>query len=231
MFGIPVRVHPLFWLISAILGFDWQRVGFQYLVMWVVLVFVSILVHELGHVFAGRLFGADGHIVLYSFGGLAIGSSDLRRWWQRLIVYFAGPLAQFILYGLVWLFQWWLLHQADPQVLARVLTPPVIIGMKQLLWINWAWPLLNLLPIWPLDGGKISRELLELFMPGRGTRTALGVSLVVAGAMAANALIAMNREPLIPYLPTGGWYMVLLFGMLALGSYQAMQQVSVDNPW
>src|SRR5207302_5403914 len=62
----------------------------SYLLIWIACTFVSILIHELGHVFMGRLFGSHGHIVLYSFGGLAIGSSALRSRWQRIAVYFAG---------------------------------------------------------------------------------------------------------------------------------------------
>src|SRR5205807_2354897 len=81
-----------------------MRSGIEYVLIWVACMFVSILVHELGHVIAGRLFGTNGHIVLYGFGGLAIGSSALTNRWKRIFVYFAGPLAGFILFGLVWAF-------------------------------------------------------------------------------------------------------------------------------
>ena len=85
MFGIDVRVHPLFWVMSAVLGWGWYlERNFAYLFLWVMCVFVSVLLHELGHVVVGRLFGSQGHILLYSFGGLAIGSTDLRHRWQRL---------------------------------------------------------------------------------------------------------------------------------------------------
>jgi Zn-dependent protease len=227
LFGVPVRVHPMFWLISAILGFDLQREGFLYLVLWVGLVFVSILLHEFGHVVAGRIFGARGHIVLYSFGGLAIGSSNLRSRWQRVVVFFAGPLAQLALYGVLW----FLFEYQKPAYLRQF---PMLwqVSIRLLEYINLYWALLNLLPIWPLDGGRISREVFEAVMPGRGTRFALGVSLLVSGVIAVNALVAMNRgKPLVPYLPTGGGYTVFLFAMLALGSYQAMNQLSAANPW
>jgi len=91
IFGIDVRVHPMFWLVTAILGSGFERLGIEYLVSWIVLVFFSILIHELGHVLMGRMFGSFGHIVLYGFGGLAIGSSNLERRWQRNLVYVAGP--------------------------------------------------------------------------------------------------------------------------------------------
>ena len=76
--------------------------GIQYLAIWVACVFVSILLHEFGHVWAGKAFGTDGSIVLYSFGGLAIGASDLRHRWQRVVVYLAGPGIQLALYGALW---------------------------------------------------------------------------------------------------------------------------------
>jgi hypothetical protein len=88
LFGIHVRVHPMFWLVTAILGWDFQdpQGGMKYVALWVVVVFISILIHEMGHVLMGRIFGSDGHIVLYGFGGLAIGSSDLTKRWQRNLV-------------------------------------------------------------------------------------------------------------------------------------------------
>ena len=65
--------------------------GFEYLLIWIGCVFGSILIHEMGHVFMGQVFGAQGTIVLYSLGGLAIGSSNLPSRWQRIAVSFAGP--------------------------------------------------------------------------------------------------------------------------------------------
>src|SRR5262245_27543700 len=93
MFGFPVRVLPLFWLMTAAMGWNaFRAYGFPYLLLWLVCVFVSILVHELGHAFMGRVFGRESHIVLYTFGGLAIGAAGLHSRWQRIAVSFAGPL-------------------------------------------------------------------------------------------------------------------------------------------
>src|SRR5947209_12147250 len=89
LFGTPVRVHPFFWLFSAILG--WRVVdeqdGLLRLVIWIICCFLSVLLHEFGHIWIGALFGSrDSYIVLYSFGGLAVGSRDLVRRWQRIAV-------------------------------------------------------------------------------------------------------------------------------------------------
>jgi Zn-dependent protease len=232
IFGTPVRVHPMFWLVSALLGWHVQReLGFVYLLIWILCVFVSILVHELGHIWMGRFFGSDGHIVLFSFGGLAIGSKNLPNRWQRILVSAAGPLIQFIPFGLVWLIWIYQREIFGMDVLLGRAGTPIRAALHFLWWINLWWPLLNLLPIWPLDGGQIARELFDYFMPGRGIRTALGVSMLVAGSIAAHALLSMNRgKPIVPYLPDD-FYGAVLFGLLAFSNYQEMQQLGVTNPW
>ena len=73
--------------------------------------FVSILIHEFGHVWMGQAFGSRGHIVLYGFGGLAIGSNRLDSRWQRIAVSFAGPLAGFAFLGILFAVLW--LHDPD----------------------------------------------------------------------------------------------------------------------
>ena len=234
MFGTHVRVHPFFWLVSALLG--WPLVehgGLMQLAAWMACCFVSILLHEFGHVWMGRVFGSHGHIVLYSFGGLAIGSNDLANRWQRIAVSFAGPLIQLALWGVLrvslpWILPGWL-HHDEPNAMTEL-------GLATLLFllqINLFWPMLNLLPIWPLDGGQISRNFLEWLAPRNGTRIALGISFVAAGLLAINALVTHFRpEPLIPWLYAGGLFGALLFGALAVGSYQAMQmEEQTRAPW
>ncbi|MCH8921713.1 MAG: peptidase, partial [Planctomycetes bacterium] len=69
LFGFPVRISPWFWAMSLLLGF---RLGNpKLLLMWVGVVFVSILIHELGHALAMRYYGWNARITLYAFGGLA----------------------------------------------------------------------------------------------------------------------------------------------------------------
>src|SRR5690606_15236505 len=91
MFGIGVRVHPTFWLFSLLMGWQFMERSPWLVLIWVLATFVSILIHEMGHVIAGRIFGSPGNIVLYSFGGLAIGSYQYARAWQRIIISLAGP--------------------------------------------------------------------------------------------------------------------------------------------
>ncbi|MBM3835303.1 MAG: hypothetical protein FJ403_18920 [Verrucomicrobia bacterium] len=153
LFRIPVVVDWWFWLSCVLLGGgvtaqdrdDWINVG-----IWTAVVFVSIMVHELGHAFAGRRFDADPAIRLHGFGGTTYLPGGRFSRGQSILVSAAGPLAGLALGGLI--------LGAD-QVLdgePRFLR----IAMLQGLYVNFVWTFINLLPIQPLDGGQILRELL-----------------------------------------------------------------------
>jgi Zn-dependent protease len=249
--GIPVRVHPMFWLIGAIMGFSTLHSDnpFASFAIWMGCMFVSILIHEMGHVIVGQLFGSRGHIVLYAFGGLAIPDRRLHERWQRIAVSFAGPFAQFLLLALVGLSlaikgtdyflafvhligSFFGLPMSHEDVLAlRVMEPMVLELVLDMTVINLFWALLNLLPIFPLDGGQISRELFEAGLPGvQGTRASLILSIVVAAALAVHAIASTRGIKLIPFLPGLGMYSAVMFGMLAVQNFQMLQQVQ-EPPW
>ena len=73
-FGIPVRIHPGFWAISALLSLPAGREPLPVL-GFALAIFLSILIHELGHALAFRKCGIQSHVVLYHFGGLAVPDS------------------------------------------------------------------------------------------------------------------------------------------------------------
>jgi membrane-associated protease RseP (regulator of RpoE activity) len=230
LFGISVRVHPMFWLMAAILGWGNMRAGFSYLFMWIGCVFLSILIHEMGHVVVGNIFGSRGHIVLYGFGGLAIGSNRLNNRWQRVAVSFAGPFAQFLLLGVA-VGAMFLYSEPDRPFMAQfAVAEPIVRILFFLMIINFYWPILNLLPIWPLDGGMISREILDWLSPREGIRTSLVVSAVVAGGLAVLSLVeTVGRIPLnIPFyiaIFIGGMWMTIFYALFAISSIQLLQQL------
>ncbi len=240
MFGIGVRIHPMFWLMACLMGANLLNhpsgQGIGLLFLWVGCLFVSILVHEFGHILMGRLFGAHGHIVLYGFGGLAIGSASLANRWQRIAVSFAGPLAGFILYGFVFLAVQYLftdIHDGPARFWVKE-------AARMLILINLFWGLLNLLPIWPLDGGQISYDFFSWAAPRHGVRIALGLSFVLAAALAVHCLLGERGTVLIPFLPRLGWFGGILFALLAKESFMMLQRINDerrrtwhddDDPW
>jgi Zn-dependent protease len=252
LFGVPVRVHPFFWLMTVLLGWNLTRNpvlpggGMAELGLWILACFVSILLHEFGHIWMGQVFGSFGHIVLHGFGGLAVGASIVATRLQRILVSAAGPAIQLVLFGLliglllagvlpypklatspVWAFLEWALPSDLPRMLIRVMEPatPLNVLMGMMLDINLLWPLLNLLPIYPLDGGQISREVCVAASPRNGLLVSLWVSVVLGGVLAVNALLGAGENPrgFLPRpAPTGVWAGIL-FGLLAYGAWQAIQ--------
>jgi Zn-dependent protease len=225
MFGISCRVHPLFWLVAFILSYPLLTLGLPWVIGGVGCVFFSILLHELGHVIVGNIFGSRGHIVLWAFGGLAIGSSELNNRWKRIAVFIAGPAIQLLFWAGLYFGLPYLPLPADIG-LAR----GIIVLLAFLLTINLFWPILNLLPIWPLDGGQISRELFRWGSPQNGIRLSLHLSMGIAGLLALHAIVAETSGRSVPYLPVG-IQSALFFAYFAVMSFQTLQLENARDQW
>ena len=214
--GIPTRVHPGFWVVAFLLG--WRNGRMDLTLTWVACLFVSILVHELGHALSARRFGWPPHILLYSFGGLAMFSPGYGYTRGRGIwVSFAGPLAGFILAGVVFLASLGLAVAAKSgQVWATNLIGPGSIGsyaVLQLLWINVAWGCFNLLPILPMDGGRICEEVFNARQDIRGRRRLHLIGMVCAAGAAA-----------FMWFQLGALFGAIMFGAMAYQNYTAYEQ-------
>jgi stage IV sporulation protein FB len=227
LFGFAVRIHPLFWLGAALLGAGTLNAGLHFLLIWILVVLVSILVHELGHAVAFRRFGSDSHIVLWMFGGLAVPYSAVASRWRRIVVSLAGPTAGFILCGVVYG-----THKLTGWGAGNGL--PVTYFYLALILVNLFWGIFNLLPVFPLDGGQVAKELCEARWRGRGLLIAFKISIAVAAAVAIYSLVCAIEErsgggPLtdnLPWwVPRGSIFTAILFAMLAVQNYQFLQQV------
>lgn len=218
LFGIPVRVSPWFWGVTLLLGLGGaESAKPERVLIWVAVVFVSILVHEFGHALMQRFFGGHPWVTLYGLGGLASCNDCDRSTRAQLLISFAGPMAGFLFAGLVVLvlvasgrFQGFEISWAPVQW--KFFGSALDIAVAYLLFVNIAWGLVNLLPIYPLDGGQISRELLTLGDPRRGIVRSLQLSIGAAALVAAYALVNSSL------------YLCIMFGVLAVGSYQTLQR-------
>src|SRR5215470_860576 len=103
IFGIPVKVQPFFLLVVGFLGYS-RDLPFEFLVEWIIVVFISILAHELGHALTVRAFGLSPQILIYGFGGLTswTDEKDVSPI-KRIAISLAGPFAGFLFYGLIML--------------------------------------------------------------------------------------------------------------------------------
>jgi stage IV sporulation protein FB len=157
--GTPVRVSAWFWVLPGVIGSASAAfLGPGYLFLAPACFFVSMLLHEFGHVFAGRCYGQDGYVVLNAFGGVAVGSTDVAGRWPRILVFAAGPLAQLLLGGLLWAVSEPVLTAFPPR---SPYGEPVTYTLICLELVSLSAALLNLVPLWPLDGWHIARELYE----------------------------------------------------------------------
>jgi len=227
--GIPIRVHPLFWVIAIFFGAS--AGDLIHLLLWVAIVFVSILIHELGHALVMRLYGQPSHVVLHFAGGLTVPES--RGWgslWanillkpsQEILISLAGPGAGFLFATLVMVIVvvaggsiiWAPLFGVIPWFTALLSTEESIANwlVMTLLGVNLLWGLINLMPVYPLDGGNIARHLLIQVDPLDGARKSLWISVIAGASVAAIGLVLLHST-----------YVALLFGLLAFQSYQSLQ--------
>lgn len=201
--------------------------------------FVSILIHELGHTLAFRYYGQPSRILLYWMGGLAI--PDQGGWnagraraftpEQQIVISFAGPLAGFLLaaafaggvylcggtveyLGLTMGFIPLLMPDPTADVFAQ--RPELWLFFFVGLWANIFWNVLNLAPIYPLDGGQITRQLFVKFSGPAGIRTSLMVAVAFGVFIVVYALSRENRD----------MFLAFFFGYLAFTNYQMLQQYS-----
>lgn len=175
MFGAEVRIRPLFWVSCVLLGSivyrDPNIGGMTMFWFWLAAVLISLLVHETFHIFAARLFGTRARAVVSGMGGTVYGLDEQKRW-QRVLVLLAGPLGNVLLFGILW----GTIAQPLPPGDWRISLAPFV---WLLMWTNAFWSALNLLPLWPLDGGRIAVEIGDALLGRRGQTAAFVVSLAV----------------------------------------------------
>lgn len=200
LFGFPVSVHWMFWLMVAMLGggmsADTPR-EFQALILWVLAAFISIIIHELGHAFLQRRYGARAEIHLYAFGGLAIANRNFTRT-QDILISLAGPVVQ-ILCGV--LIGQLLRHSSGDAW-------PVTVFLASFYTVSIFWGLFNLVPIFPLDGGHVLRSLLG----PRNEKLAYLVGVICAAGFAVYMLLVWKSM-----------WNTILFAMLAWQNFQRFQ--------
>ena len=203
VFGTPVRVEPIFFLVSALLAA--HRLGEPwFLASWVAVVFGSVLLHELGHAFAFKKLGYAPSIRLHAMGGHTHGLAQLTPK-EDMFVSLAGPLLGLAVGALIYVLGFFV-----PAIYAA---PFLGVVVRDLLWVNIGWSIINLLPILPMDGGRVLVAGLRRTDPMRASFRAHQVSMIAAGIGAAVALYS------------GMTFAAILGVLFAVDNYRAYQRL------
>ncbi|MCK8498435.1 site-2 protease family protein [Myxococcus fulvus] len=223
--SIPVEVHPSHLLVSAIIAYTSMRAAQNgwpfaqvagapalgqasamgvFVLSWMLIVFVSVLVHELGHALASRLFGYRPSIALVWLGGhtLPTDTPGPLPWKRDVVITVAGPLFGLML-GVVCLVGYLFLSGGSPAL---------DFFLRTFAGANFIWAIFNMLPVLPLDGGRLVNTLsTRIFGPRRGMVVSQGLALLVCVAV-------------VGYSLSTGWLFAGIF--FAMYGYQAFRMLT-----
>ena len=214
-FDIPVYADVSF--LVLLLLFVNTGGSFTYGLMQAMVLGLSIVAHEYGHALTGRAFGCETHdINLSMIGGCASMLSMPRRGWQEFLVAVAGPLVSFALCGFG--FAALCLLPVENDFLAYTLL--------YLTYLNLVLGCFNLLPGFPMDGGRIFRSVMMIFMSRpKATFVAMWVGRAFAVLLGLSGLYAMFNG--------GSWAFIRIFiaWMIWKDGYREYQLALMESNW
>jgi stage IV sporulation protein FB len=185
----------------VVMSYD-PRAGIQYALLWVPVLFISVLVHELAHagMIAALGFGYS-HVILGGMGGVTINDRRARPW-QDFLISAAGPASSF---GLAFLCS---------TVAGTVPIRDLFLAnlVRYLISANFFWGIFNSIPVPPLDGGHAVRHLLRMFLTER-TAFIIAVWIAIVGGAAVAIWAAFG----------GQFFIALFVAWFAYQNYQSWQ--------
>lgn len=217
--GIDVRIHATFFLLLAWFAYVYYAEGgFGAMVVglsFIILLFVCVILHEFGHALAARAYGINTpDITLLPIGGIARLERMPDKPWQELVVALAGPAVNVVIALGLFIVLGRFLGMGDLQDMAE--------GrgnlLAKLLAINVMLVVFNMLPAFPMDGGRVLRSLLAMRLKhARATQIAAGVGQGVAVLFGVLALFGSN--PFLLFIAV-----FVFFGARAEASWAVWQE-------
>ncbi|MDO9710749.1 site-2 protease family protein [Paracraurococcus lichenis] len=213
--GTVVRIHLTFLLFLLWIGWANYRQGGPQAatesVVFLLLLFLCVLLHEFGHVFAARRYGVQTpDITLLPIGGVARLERIPEKPSEELVVALAGPAVNVVIAALLFLAIGGL-----PSEAATELQDPRTGILERLATVNVFLVLFNLIPAFPMDGGRVLRALLAWRMGyARATATAAAVGQAVAFGL---GILGLFGSPMLLFIAVFVW-------LGAAGESQAVQQ-------
>lgn len=190
--GIPIRVHITFFLILLLGAYQWfgltgTLAGAVFGAALMILLFVCVTLHELGHSLVAKVFGVPVRdITLLPLGGVATITKNADKPLHELLIAIAGPLVNVVI-ALVLIVPLGLSigpmlltgHGLLPEAMGN--TPSFNTALVWLFAANVSLALFNLIPAFPLDGGRVLRALLAMFLGyPKATRLAVVIGQFIA---------------------------------------------------
>ena len=212
-FGIPVYLD--FSLIILLVLFVMDFGSFVYGLSFALALALSIVAHELGHALTARAFGYHTRdITLSLLGGCASLIALPRKAWQEFLTAIAGPAVSFVISGLAWLSLNFLPVEERWTVLVLYYT----------MWMNFVLGCFNLLPGFPMDGGRVFRSVASVFT----TRTkATYIAMIVGRGFAI--LLALRGLHSIVTHGAWGFISILIAWMIWREGYREYQMARMEE--
>jgi len=223
--GTDVKIHVTFLLLLAWIGFVYYRVGGSEAalrgILYILLLFLCVLLHEFGHVFAARRYGIrTPDITLLPIGGVARMERMPDKPGQELVVALAGPAVNVVIAGILFLI---LGHISSPTDVARIEDPRADM-LSQLASVNVMLVLFNLIPAFPMDGGRVLRSLLAMRLNyARATQIAATIGQGIAFLFGFLGLLGAN--PLLIFIAV-----FIYMGAAAEAKYAQLKEMTTGMP-
>lgn len=192
LFGIPIKIEIGFLIVTFFLGTG-HGINVAMIFEWMVVVLISVLIHELGHALTAKFFKLEPAIILYGMGGLTHWDPQLIVTpLRQILITLAGPFAGFT-FGFIVLAIGIIIPPSSPLLATTY---------RDLLWVNFGWGIFNLLPMLPLDGGQILGSI-ETWIKKRESRV---ITHVLSLLIALGVLILALSFGLIWIGLLGAWF-------------------------
>ena len=228
--GIPIGIHPLWLVVVALITWSLGAAYYPEVIDGIaplaayalglasaLLLFASILLHELGHALVARRYGIRiEEIDLWLLGGVAVMRDGARRPEEELRFALAGPAVTVVIAIVCGALA--LLLSLTSLTAARVL-------LEYQAVVNIAIVAFNLLPAFPLDGGRVARAVL---WQRKGDKVAATTVAAAVGRVFAIGFIALAAVALAAGIPTGFWFALIGFFLL-LASRAELQQARIQE--
>jgi len=198
--GVPIRLHGSFFIVAiayVLMGsYAGGLIGALLATILIILLFGSVLLHEMGHAITAKHFGIGTHsITLHLLGGLAAIEREPDNPKEEIYIALAGPAVNLVLF------------LASLPLIALQLP-----GAADLALINAVMGIFNLFPAYPMDGGRVLRAILSMkYGPEKATKISLRVTIISASGFIGAGL----------YL---GWIGLALIGIFLFVFARATQK-------